>query len=321
MRLNTEMQDNAIDSEAAAWAARLDAQPDADFSELEDWLARSPRHKGALLRAQAALSLLGTRPEAANDDDGDDLAESRSRISRWWIGAGGAIAAAAVALALFVTSPNEAVLYATEAGQIQQIALDDGSSMSIDARTKVSVDFTQDQRRIILSEGRALFRASDDPARPFQVAVGDIIITDIGTEFQVFDDTQANEIEVLVTEGEVRIDGPSGAISVTEGQLIRVARSSGANANPMKQLARTDISRVTAWREGRLDLAGESLGEAVDQLNRANKIQIEIVSDTLRGKELFGSFRMDDPRGFARAVSVSLDAQLIETDDRIQIVQ
>ncbi|MEO0872931.1 MAG: FecR domain-containing protein, partial [Pseudomonadota bacterium] len=241
------MQDNAIDSEAAAWAARLDAQPDAVFPELEEWLANDPKHTGALLRAQAALSLLGAGPEVAND--AEDAPASQRIFSRWWIGASGAMAATVAAFALFLSSPGETVLYDTEAGETQKIALDDGSSMSIDARTRLEVDFTPDRRRIVLSEGRALFRASDDPQRPFQVVVGDITITDIGTEFQVFDDAAANEVEVLVTQGEVRIDGPSGTLPVTEGQIVRLAKGPGTSANPVQELASVDVARVTAWRD------------------------------------------------------------------------
>lgn len=318
-----------MDSEAAAWAARIDAAPDAQDNELEAWLGSNPRHAGALLRAQAALVALGgshtSQDVAANDEIEREPGETHS-TGRWRWRVAGSLAAAAAALALFVApsgqsdgiqDPKE---YVTQLGETKQVALEDGSSVAIDSITTLEVEYSQDRRLIRLSNGRALFRASDDPARPFQVVVGDLTITDIGTEFQVFDNAATGMIDVVVTEGEILIESPNGQTRLVNGQRIRFDYAAGVPGQPVKQsLSQSDVSREIAWREGRLDLNGETLEEAVAQLNRSNRIQIEVASDTLAGEELYGSFRMNDPLGFAQAAGVSVGAEVNETDGLITI--
>src|SRR3546814_13016345 len=61
-----------IDGEAARHVARMDRDDwsDAQERDLQDWLARDPRHPGALLRAQAAwMTLDPPRPAEAAPQD------------------------------------------------------------------------------------------------------------------------------------------------------------------------------------------------------------------------------------------------------------
>ena len=71
--------------------------------------------------------------------------------------------------------------------------------------------------------------------------------------------------------------------------------------------------------EGRLELDGDTLAEAIAQLNRANQVQIVIADPSLAGEELHGAFRMNDPRGFAQAVAISLDTAITERDGQISL--
>lgn len=308
-----------MDSEAAQWAARIDARAGAPLPELDLWLAADPRHTGALLRAQAILALLSDDPDASREAS-DNAAPPARTVRRWLVAGGGAIAAMVAAVALFVALPRPATIYETGAGEVQQIALADGSAMAIDARSRLAVDFDDGARRITMTNGRAIFRAAKGDDRPFQVVVGAIMITDIGTEFQVFDNPVSGTIEVLVTEGEVRIDGPGLRQNLVAGQTIRVARAGGPPIGSRSQpLSTRDILRTTAWREGRLELDGDTLAEAIAQLNRANQVQIVITDPILADKQLHGAFRMNDPRGFAQAAAVSLNAAITEQNGTITL--
>lgn len=310
-----------MDSEASQWAAQIDARAGKPMPDLDLWLAADPRHTGALLRAQAILTLLGDEPAAPGElADAAQLTSEIRPMRRWLLAGGGVLAAAAAAAVLFFAMPRPATVYETGAGEVQQIALADGSSMAIDARSQVAVDFDGSARRITMTSGRAIFRAAKGDERPFQVVVGAITITDIGTEFQVVDDPAIKLVEVLVTEGEVRIDGPGFRRNLVAGQSVRVARSGGPPIGSENQrLSTRDLLRTTAWREGRLELDGDTLAEAIAQLNRANQMQIVIADPGLAEQELHGAFRMSDPRGFAQAVAVSLNTSFAEQNGTITL--
>lgn len=311
-----------MDSEAAQWAARIDARAGEPLPELDVWLAADPRRKGALLRAQAILALLSDEPAAPGEPAAAALLDGQRRpVRRWLLAGGGAMAAMAAAAALFLAMPGPAAVHETGAGEVQQIALADGSAVAIDARTRVAVDFSGAARRITMTNGRAIFRAAKGDDRPFQVIIGAITITDIGTEFQVYDDRANNTIEVLVTEGEVRVDGRGQSIGLVAGQKLRIVRPQ--DGEPIRtrteELSTRDILRTTAWREGRLELDGDTLADAIAQLNRANRVQIVIADPNLADKQLHGAFRMNDPRGFAQAAAVSLNAAITEQNGKITL--
>lgn len=312
-----------MDSEAAAWAARLDARPDEAVPELEAWLARDPRRTGALLRAQAILAALGGLEADAGtvaQENSDSAAQSARRSSpgrRWLVMAGSGLTglAAAAAAMMFLALPGTMQVYETETGEIKQIALADGSAMAIDARSRLEVDYDNKVRLIRLNNGRAIFRAAKGDRRPFVVKVGAVTITDIGTEFQVLDDPRSDTIEVLVTEGVVAVYRGAQRVTMAAGQRLRVGRGKQQPGRLTPEvLATRDTLRITAWREGRLELDGETLAETVAHLNRTNRLQIVIADPALGRKALFGTFLASDPRGFAEAVAVSLDARITEKD-------
>ena len=314
-----------MDSEAAAWAARLDARPDEAVPELEAWLARDPRRTGALLRAQAILAALGGLEADAGmaaQENSDSAAQPVRRSSpgrRWLVMASsGLTGLAAVAAMMFLALPGTLQVYETETGEIKQIALADGSAMAIDARSRLEVDYDNEVRLIRLNNGRAIFRAAKGDRRPFVVKVGEVTITDIGTEFQVFDDPRSGTIEVLVTEGVVVVDSGAQRVTMAAGQRLRVGRGKQQPTRLTPEaLATRDTLRITAWREGRLELDGETLAETVAHLNRTNRLQIVIADPALGKKALFGTFLASDPRGFAEAVAVSLDTRITEKDGAI----
>ena len=79
----------------------------------------------------------------------------------------------------------------------------------------------------------------------------------------------------------------------------------------------TQIERTLAWRDLQIALDGDTLREAVDLFNRYNSRRLVISDPAIGGKKLVGWFRIDDPEGFARAASDTLDVQVRMDADEI----
>lgn len=307
MTSGSEKSVEQLEAEAAAWAAKLDAAPDHRTHELDAWLQQDAKHSGALLRAQAALALF----EPAFGLREEQTLQTR-RAGGWGrialIGTG--LAAVAATVATLVLMPTAKDTFETQIGEVRSLALSDGSSVSIDAKSHIDVAFGTQRRDIHLEFGRVLFRAVHDQYRPFRVIVDDVVITDIGTAFQVTDDEVSGEVEVLVTEGAVRVDSPSGRIELVAGQRRRFAKQvSTPPTAPETLIAPADVERALAWREGRIEFDGESLSTAVAQFNRYSRVPIEVGNPALGEEKLYGAFRMDDASGFARAAAASLGTE------------
>lgn len=150
-----------------------------------------------------------------------------------------------------------------------------------------------------------------DEHRPFRVIVDTLVITDIGTIFQVTDEDPAGNVEILVTQGAVSVDSPSGRVDITEGHSAQFSKVALKGIRPtVNTLAPATIERLLAWREGRLELNGETLSSAVAEINRHNRMQLTITKTALGQEKLYGVFRVDDAVSFAHAAAASLGTQV-----------
>ncbi|WP_292960179.1 FecR family protein [Novosphingobium sp. UBA1939] len=313
-----------VEDEAAFWAARIDAAPSDAHPGLDEWLNADPARAGALLRAQAALAMLGGGlPEAAclpsetpaPVEDADKLPR---KVWRWV--AGGAVLAASLAALAFLNLPR-AETFEADHGEVRALALRDGSAVSVDAGSRVDVRIEDDARVTRLVRGKALFHVAHDPGKPFRVIVGDVTITDIGTVFQVSDDAEAGFVDVLVSEGAVDVEAAGARTRLVAGNRARFPRAAGAaSAPPIQPVSAAAIDRALGWTSGRLELDGEPIGEAVAEMNRHNHLQVQLADPArLAGEPLYGAFRMNDPIGFARAVAVSVEGTATVGEDSIVI--
>jgi len=302
-----------IDEEAAQWAMRQDRDLDSDFDDnLKAWLAGDPRRHGALLRAQAALSLVD-RARALPQP----TAKPAGRIDRRvMIGAGAAIAAAipaAVGFALLSRKPEH---FSTARGELRRVPLSDGSVAEINTETTLDVTMARQVRRIRMERGEAWFAVAKDPSRPFVVEASNIRVAAVGTAFSVYG--AAGRLQVLVTEGVVeawRAGGDGRRVRIEAGSRLRVA----ADGRFILSEAAEDIARDLAWRTGQIDLAGRTLADAVVEFNRYNRRPIVIDDPGLAGQALVGLFATNEAASFARAAGAAFSAPVLETDTAIHL--
>lgn len=118
------------------------------------------------------------------------------------------LAAAAVAFAFVLGAAvwwqaHRYPLYATDIGERRLITLADGSTVDLNARSQLRVEFSNAERRVELLTGQALFQVAKDKARPFIVHSGDATVRAVGTQFDVFRKDSGTTVTVL--EGRVAV--------------------------------------------------------------------------------------------------------------------
>jgi transmembrane sensor len=327
-----------IEARAAAWIAqRDDGLSAADAAEFARWRAADPRHEAAVGRLEATWSALAGlrdfRPEAVRHPDRDLLTPARSTgWSRSWVWPTAIAGVAAVALAVLVglALPREPVagepdqVYATTRDGYQRVALPDGSSVELNASSRVEVQFTPETRRVRLVQGEAHFTVMKDRARPFVVDAGVLAVRAVGTAFNVR--LGVRDIEVLVTEGRVAVAGgavreeavtplePATAPPVLAAELamhdrlvvpVAVAAQEGSPA-PAPRIERVSVDGVReylAWQGPRLVFADTPLADALLQFNRRNPVQLELADEDLGVLLIGGSFRAENVDAFVRLLT------------------
>lgn len=308
--IETESADQ-IDEAAFAWVARLDrcGTDAAVQAELEAWLAKDDRRRGALLRAEAIWGKLD-RASQAHSARGRE-----TRIDRRLALTGGAAALAAGAAGLWVMQREPH--YATTIGQVSRVPLADGSGMVLNARSRVQVALQPHERRVRLTQGEAWFQVAKDPARPFIVEAGPVRVRAVGTAFSVR--RLSHGADVMVSEGIVEawlVGAEQARARLIAGQRARVLEGRPILVAASAVVA---VERKLAWRTRKIELDGETLGEAIAEFNRFNQRQVVLADDRLAGRRLYGVFRADDPESFARSVSLSLGVDVGFEPDRITL--
>ena len=307
---------DTLDAAAAAWLARRDrgltpAEQDAYFV----WLHADPRHADAVARHAAVLARMmalgGWQPELSVEPNPDLLAPPSRRRRR--VLAPVLALAAALVLGLFVwrpapvPAPQKSYLRVNE-----RQALADGSLVELKDGSRIDVRFTPDERRVRLS-GEAHFRVAKNPARPFIVEANGVEVRAIGTAFNVRVDSAA--VEVLVTEGKVRIDEPtrldpaetSPALILNAGQQTLVAFAPLTPPPSVTNVAPDQLRTALEWQTPRLQFFETPLADAVAEFNRHNRNRLLLAKGRIGSLPIGGTFRVDNPEGFVRLLEYTLD--------------
>ena len=303
-----------IEEAACRWAARVDrGLTAAETAELSDWLAGSTRRRGALLRAQAGLSILD-RARALGQESTEPAASTiLSRRHMFQLGGG---IAAALALGVGWSLWPATLSIRTGVGEIREVALEDGSRATVNSASDVRFQFDRKTRNVNLASGEAWFKVAKSRARPFIVSAGPARVEAIGTAFDVRRRESASE--VIVTEGVVRIWPATG-------QPFLLAKGRRAEIGDFGTVRTMDVAgdqagRQLAWREGMVLLDDMTLAAAAEEFNRYHDVQLQI-DPILARRHVVGSFRTGDLDGFARA-SAALVGGRVEREGRfIRIVK
>lgn len=265
---------DSIRQTASDWFARL--QGDAgleDWTAFQAWLEIDPAHAAAYDEVEALWVELEDLPadEKAIVVAPESVAENvvpfaprpKPPTRRWmWVGVATAAAAAVVVAVLPQLTRPTYTDYVTKRGETREVALADGSRLTLGGATTLRVRLSSDQRDVTLVDGEASFDVAHLENRPFVVAVADREVRVLGTEFNIL--SHDDRLAVTVRRGLVSVSGGSdGAVRLAKGQqLIHVGNA------PASLVRATDPDAAFAWKSGKLVYRETPLAEVVADLNR-----------------------------------------------------
>jgi transmembrane sensor len=292
-----------IEEEAVAWVIRLRTAESEDWEAFTAWLEADPAHaaayEGVALLDQDVDSLPATRPRPILPSSPPP---TRRGVSRRMVFAG-SIAAALVAAIGVTTLVRSDSTYevATRAGERRTFELADGSRIHVNGGSRIVLDRAE-PRFARLEQGEALFTVVHDESRPFNVAVGDARLHDLGTVFNV-ERGRDGTIEVQVAEGAVRYSDEDERVDLRPGMTLRKGSSGRAVTGTRSAEA------ITGWRQGRLSYSNATVAEIAEDL--ARNLGLEVTADASVAQRRFsGVIVLDrDPQLVLRRVSALLEVQ------------
>lgn len=309
--------------DASAWLARLsgDQVDEGDARDFDAWLAAAPEHRAAYQQLLADWHAFDRHADAILEDLKRTGRQQRpSMARRGWFAAGGAALAAAMALAvlppMFVEAPAPQV-FQTARAEHRTIKLADGSTVDMDAETRLRVSFSKSRRQVTLDGGQAIFDVTHDTARPFTVAASNHIVRVVGTQFEVRNRDKALTVTVARGRVEVRPDEPGGGRTylLTPGERLAISET-GAEAMKI-----VDPQETFSWRSGRLVYRNQPLGEVVADLNREFVQQINIGDPNLARIPITGVIVLDNPRAVTDRLSLMLPVKTVVSPQGLTLLQ
>lgn len=270
--------------EASQWLVRLhdDNVSDADLEAWGDWMAKSPLNArafddvSALWEASASVSSHSLDQAIQTNDQVARRRAPRTPRRRWWAAAAMAAACGVVAIGVVKWLPGTPVpqVLATEKGERREVLLADGSTVALDADSRLTVGLSGKTRELVLERGRAHFAVAHDASRPFRVQAGGIVSQAIGTRFSVAY-RSSKRVAVLVDEGRVRVSqlqGNSGvAREAGKGERIGYSAEGG-----LEGPERVNADLALSWKEGNVVYQSEPLSAVIEDLNRYSQVPLKL---------------------------------------------
>ena len=378
-----------IVAEASAWFVefREGDVPAATRARFDEWIRRSPEHIQAYLEVSAAWSELPTsdpegrldvavlvaRARASVEDNviahlgtvpppGTPTSFSRRALppanrarnlnsaTGLWYGLAASIVLTAMLLAAWLYTQRN--VYATDIGEQRTVRLADGSTIELNALSRVRVRLSEDVRNIELVQGQALFHVAKDRSRPFIVQSGVTTVRAVGTQFDVYRKTSGTTVTVL--EGEVAVvpdaesptrtpsgpvrpldsrglaasttaaePGVEAAATGARGATILLAAGEQVTVTPeaVSKAKKADVSAATAWTQQRLIFEATPLTEVAAEFNRYNTKKLVIADAALRSLGISGVYSSADPGALIGFLRAQPNLEVTETDQEIRLTR
>jgi transmembrane sensor len=322
-----------LDRDAADWLARRDrGLSAAEQDDYLQWLREDParattiaRHEETVRRLQ---NLAQWEPAHSSEPNPDLFARPRRRAWRLAAGLIGMAAAIALGSAVWVRRGPEATTRVVANGLLrvnERQVLADKSVVELRDGSRIEVAFSEHERRVRLVGGEAQFTVTKNAQRPFIVEAGGVAVRAVGTVFAVRLD--AATVDVLVTEGKVRVEQPPGATSFTESaspEAPLVAASERAvvslavaHAEPtITPMTPDQIKEMLAWQAPRFQFYETPLAEAVAEFNQRNRHQLSLGDPTVGALRIGGTFRADNIEGFVSLLQLTLGIRSEQRGER-----
>lgn len=308
---------------AIGWALRH-THGDMSFTEIEvfaAWLGEDTANGEAFDEAMAAWHMLdgpSFEPEMLSlrcEALGALQAAQRRRWRPSPVWRSAALAASLVlGLSIGIYLWNAPDHYRTGVGERRVVALADGSRVTLDAKSSVTVSYHAHTRELTLDSGRATFSVAKDPLRPFSVASHDSMVIATGTQFSV--ERLGEATRVVLYEGHVAVmrklgdrlvpatlssrhgDSPADT-ELTPGRELILPD----NAVPSRLRTLPDPDAERAWEHGQIDVDDEPLGIAAARMNRYQTGPRLIVAPEITDIRVSGLFDAGDIEAFASGIA------------------
>lgn len=302
-------------AEAAVWMARLKSDqrlPETE-SAFRHWLATTPNAQGLFDEATEVWEMI---PSAVQVRSAPAFYQSMPRRVAVVV----AIAAVFVLVVFggfFVTNARP-IVYETQTGEQRTLALADGSKVTLNTDTRLSVTYSRNRRYIQFNHGEAIFQVAHDTTRPFVVETGTQRVTALGTVFLVRSDPSA--MQVALFSGKVELLSKDNA-ATPSGMILKPGERATVRVGLSPIVDRPSSEVITAWQRQEIVFSDVTLSEAINELNRYSRLQIFVADSGIASLKVAGVFQTGDSEAFAKNIARIYGLKIRRSENVIELTR
>jgi ferric-dicitrate binding protein FerR (iron transport regulator) len=204
--------------------------------------------------------------------------------------------------AFWLTTLNktlDAGQFATNAGQIEQITIKDGSVITLNANSSIEYIVTENSREITL-HGMAHFEIAKNPNAPFVIESNNNKVTVLGTGFDV-QSYAGQPLQVTVNHGKVKVEKLSNnttleSIILTKGMRVRENLNQANAADKRSHIFAVDSNvnlDAVKWESGNLVFTNAPITDVINAIETRYGKEIQ-VNSTNADLQFTGTFKNSD---------------------------
>lgn len=228
--------------------------------------------------------------------------------------------AAGIAVALgvvyFLNNPisPQKQLAIISADSTRQDTLPDGSTAFLNKKSELAYSYdAKAKSRKVKLKGEAYFTVKHDEENPFVIEAEDILVRDIGTEFNLKAYPEKDTIEILVTEGEVQFYTLyDSGLNLKAGQ-----RAIYSKRNKMFYRIEKPDTNILAYKTKVFSFNNTDLKSVVELLNEVYNAKIVLANKKLFDCRLTANYKEDNPAIIAEVIAETMNLTLTRKGEEL----
>ncbi len=184
-----------------------------------------------------------------------------------------------------------------------QFSLPDGTQGWLNSQSSLNYNSGFNAHREVVLHGEAFFDVVENPAKPFRVKTHDVIVTVLGTKFNVEAYDNENSVGVVLEEGKLRYYNKdiNKTFSIEPNEYIIYDKSA--------RRCRTEVvqaEKYIGWKEGKLIFRNDPLDVVAKRLERWYNIEVQVVGSITNQPILRATFVDEDLEEVLNLLKLSL---------------
>jgi transmembrane sensor len=213
----------------------------------------------------------------------------------------------------WITPSTQTLAVVSDSVTVQD-TLPDGSTAFLNKKSELTYKYNpREKTRKVVLKGEAYFSVKHEEENPFVIEADEILVRDIGTEFNLKAYPDKDTIEIIVTSGEVQF------YTLLDSGLNLQAGEKAIYSKRNKKFYRIDKpdTNELAYKTKVFSFNNTDLRSVVNLLNEVYSSKIKLANEKLYNCRLTANFKEDNASIIAEVIAETMGLTLTRVDDEI----